>query len=706
MAHYPIVILLLISVLTTAEVGLAQNRKETAVEAAARHRRVAERRDDVHIICHRGAVEFAHENTLEAYRAAFELGADGNEIDIRATKDGMLVCFHDDMLDHLLEAYGDVSDYAWDELQKFPFRNPGRFDKHCRIPTLREVFELHRAHAGLMFLDVKRPHLFDSIAKLLDELDLWDHVVQAPADFTDPRIKNTRGKASLYLDRTEIDVKAIAAALKKPGGRIIVEDPRGVAFALGRTIAPPSDKPVRNEVALWASNSVAPRAPDDKRIEELLQVLHDAGDWNVVATGTEAEAESAQRILQRVIAADELAQRSVRTTEVFAALEQRVRDRSLHRSWRHCGLDGIASLRALIALKAPRSVNVARFCLWRDDPAVETASNPKFNNPRSWTDWRTKVTVFSLLETVPGPETEQLCHDYLALSDEEARNIGVPQFEATARTLLIVSPTAESARVLLNHHLSSVRGRAVLFCLAHVEEAWARNVLQAEAPHSLEYVVARRVRIALVGDSTVASYPNPPDDRPDLTGWGQVLGEFFTPQVEVFNHARSGRSSKSFIREGHWLKTLTLKPDYVFIQFGHNDGPGKGDRSTDPHGDFRDYLRQYLMDARRNGIRPILVTPMTRRRFQDGKIHSSLGPWVDAMRAVGLQQRVPVVDLHAASVHLLNELGDEGSADLSPSSSDRTHFSRKGAMAMARLVVQSLHDVEPRLATLLRESTP
>ncbi|MDP7303702.1 MAG: hypothetical protein QGG09_11405, partial [Pirellulaceae bacterium] len=91
---------------------------------------------------------------------------------------------------------------------------------------------------------------------------------------------------------------------------------------------------------------------------------------------------------------------------------------------------------------------------------------------------------------------------------------------------------------------------------------------------------------------------------------------------------------------------------------------------------------------------------------QDGKIHSSLGPWVDAMRAVGLQQRVPVVDLHAASVHLLNELGDEGSADLSPSSSDRTHFSRKGAMAMARLVVQSLHDVEPRLATLLRESTP
>src|SRR5882757_3461355 len=64
-------------------------------QAAAlhRHQRVAARRSDTQIICHRGAVEFAHENTLEAYRAAFDLGADGNEIDIRATKDGVLVCF-------------------------------------------------------------------------------------------------------------------------------------------------------------------------------------------------------------------------------------------------------------------------------------------------------------------------------------------------------------------------------------------------------------------------------------------------------------------------------------------------------------------------------------------------------------------------------------------------------------------------------------
>src|SRR3989442_12959483 len=98
---------------------------ETPAQAQRRHERVAERRKGTDIICHRGASEHAHEDTLEAFRATFELGGDGNEFDIRITKDGVLVVFHDDMLDRLLEAYGDVSEYTWEELQRFRFRNPG-----------------------------------------------------------------------------------------------------------------------------------------------------------------------------------------------------------------------------------------------------------------------------------------------------------------------------------------------------------------------------------------------------------------------------------------------------------------------------------------------------------------------------------------------------------------------------------------------------
>src|SRR6185295_6643105 len=112
---------------------------ETPAEGKRRHERVAERRKGIDIICHRGASEHAHENTLEAFRATFELGGDGNEFDIRRTKDGILVVFHDDMLDRLLDGYGDVSEVSWAELQRFRFREPGRFGAQCRIQTLVEV---------------------------------------------------------------------------------------------------------------------------------------------------------------------------------------------------------------------------------------------------------------------------------------------------------------------------------------------------------------------------------------------------------------------------------------------------------------------------------------------------------------------------------------------------------------------------------------
>ncbi len=211
-----------------------------------------------------------------------------------------------------------------------------------------------------------------------------------------------------------------------------------------------------------------------------------------------------------------------------------------------------------------------------------------------------------------------------------------------------------------------------------------------------------KIRIVVIGDSTVASYPNPPADRPDLTGWGQVLDEFLTDRTSVVNHARSGRSSKSFIREGLWKKALAAKPDYVLIQFGHNDCPGKKERSTDAKTDFRDYLRTYVDETRAAGAKPVLVTPMTRFRFVDGKISSILRPYADAMLVVGKEKNVPVVDLHRSSVAMLNKLGDDASRELRPSEGDRTHFSRKGALAMARLVSAGLREVEPGLRGYLR----
>ncbi len=210
------------------------------------------------------------------------------------------------------------------------------------------------------------------------------------------------------------------------------------------------------------------------------------------------------------------------------------------------------------------------------------------------------------------------------------------------------------------------------------------------------------ITLLLVSDSTVASYPNPPADRPDLTGWGQVLGEFFNDRVTIKNRAISGRSSKSFIKEGHWKKALAERPDYILIQFGHND-TASDQRATDPESNYRDYLRKYLRDTRTIGAQPILVTPMTRRVFRKGKIYSTLEPYADATRQVGEAENTPVVRLHQSSIRLFNQLGDAGSADFSPSVTDRTHFSGKGARAMAQLVVYDLAALVPELRAYLKK---
>jgi hypothetical protein len=462
---------------------------ETPAEARQRHALVAQRRKGVDVICHRGASEFAHENTMEAYRATFELGGDGNEIDIRQTKDGVLIVFHDDMLDHLLVAQGDVSDYTWAELRRFRFRDPGPFGEHCRIPTLVEVLDLHRKHAGLLHLDIKRPRLDRGIAELLDRMDMWDHVAycnpeNAGVILHDGRLKLRRYKApGLYEDYSDVFPDAILDALSKPGDGVIVDDPRGAIVALGRTLGRPSREPVNRQLSVPNSIMTPPPVPD------LVGILRESSDWNRVATTAAEKTESGQRIRRRAWAAEMLLVHRATSAEVFAALEERVRHRSLHTDWLYHGVDGAAALRALIELRAPQAIEMARFVLWRDDPVLEPVVDQRWKNPRAWTDFRIKMVVFPALKKSPSAATESLCREYLTLSDDEAHRLGPPQFSEAASTLLAISPRTGTAVELLTHRLRAVRGRAVLDCLSAADQAWAFEALTTEAPHALAYRV-------------------------------------------------------------------------------------------------------------------------------------------------------------------------------------------------------------------------
>ena len=166
---------------------------ESTTACESRHARVAERRAGTVLIAHRGAVTLATENTLEAYAAAMG----GRLRSGRAThsNDGVLVLFHDDMLDHLTDGFGRVEELAYAELLALqPQLVRGTATRRTRPPTFAALLILARQRAMLLHLDVKTEGLDDDVARMLDDADMWDHVVAVnpqtvPRLMTNPKLK-------------------------------------------------------------------------------------------------------------------------------------------------------------------------------------------------------------------------------------------------------------------------------------------------------------------------------------------------------------------------------------------------------------------------------------------------------------------------------------------------------------------------------------
>ena len=216
---------------------------------------------------------------------------------------------------------------------------------------------------------------------------------------------------------------------------------------------------------------------------------------------------------------------------------------------------------------------------------------------------------------------------------------------------------------------------------------------------------AATVRVVLVGDSTVN----------DEGGWGTGFRSAFTAEVEVLNHAQNGRSSKSFRDEGRWQPVLAARPDFVLIQFGHNEQPGKGPaRETDPPTTYGANLARYVEEARGAGAVPVLVTSIVRRNFDDGgRIkRDALVPYVEATRKLAAEYGVPLMDLYALTLAHAERLGpaamegiDAVAKDGTP---DRTHLGPKGRAELGRIAalefVRAVPAMKAHLAVTWREA--
>jgi lysophospholipase L1-like esterase len=164
----------------------------------------------------------------------------------------------------------------------------------------------------------------------------------------------------------------------------------------------------------------------------------------------------------------------------------------------------------------------------------------------------------------------------------------------------------------------------------------------------------KATRILLVGDSTTAVN----------SGWGGAFcAKRVTSNIACVNLGRGGRSTSTYRSEGSWslalaeIKGGAFADTYVLIQFGHNDAYGRAERLTDLKTQFPANLKRYVEEVRAAGATPVLVTPLSRRQFKDGKLVDDLIPWAQAVRAVAAETRAPLVDLNARTAEAAQAMG-------------------------------------------------
>ncbi len=133
-------------------------------------------------IAHRGHSKEYPENTLEAYRAAIELGVEMIECDVNITRDGTLVMMHDWKLDRTTNGSGPVKDATWDELQRLDAG--GKFNAQfagARVPLTEEAIRLFRQAGIYGCFEVKggtvevAKEIGSALADLLVRLDALEH---------------------------------------------------------------------------------------------------------------------------------------------------------------------------------------------------------------------------------------------------------------------------------------------------------------------------------------------------------------------------------------------------------------------------------------------------------------------------------------------------------------------------------------------------
>ena len=225
----------------------------------------------------------------------------------------------------------------------------------------------------------------------------------------------------------------------------------------------------------------------------------------------------------------------------------------------------------------------------------------------------------------------------------------------------------------------------------------------------------------IAGDSTAAAKAS----NPEQLGWGVPFADYFDlGRINIANRALGGRSSRTFITEGHWdgLLAELKRGDFVLIQFGHNDAggineeppgstlplrargtlPGLGEETqeidnvvTKQHEvvhTFGWYVRKMIADTRAKGATPIILSLTVRNRWSDGHVERAFSEYRTWDKQIAAAAGIEFVDVTTIIADRYEQLGEEQVRQYFLP--DRIHTTKAGADFNAQCVVAGLKKVK------------
>lgn len=232
-------------------------------------------------------------------------------------------------------------------------------------------------------------------------------------------------------------------------------------------------------------------------------------------------------------------------------------------------------------------------------------------------------------------------------------------------------------------------------------------------------------KLYIVGDSTVDEFLNSDGSAKDSTyfyercGWGGHIKDYVTDKLTVINYGQSGRSSKDYLSTSYYSTIMNeiSEGDFLMIGFGHNDEKSDDESrftdaskpTTDPTSFKYSLYENYIKKAEEKGATAILCTPIVRLNknndYSGSTAHNtSTGNYAEAIRELGTEKNVKVIDLTTYTKDLYTEIGyDEavyyhaitsGVSATEPNlnSVDTTHINNYGAKVFDFYISNELYN--------------